>query len=93
MTSYQLGETVSYEIYFYNSSDVLTDPTTYVISIIDTDGTTQIDEATLTYASLGTYTYNYTLATDVEIGLWKVIIKATNATETRISNDSFRVIN
>lgn len=92
MYSYQQGETVPEGAYLYDENDALTNAATVTITIKDPEGTTIIDGESMTNDAIGTYSYNYDLASDAEIGLWKIIVTVTLDSIITIRNDSFMVI-
>lgn len=91
MIAYQQGETVPEEAKFYDRDDNLIDVDT-LITIKDPTGTIVDGPVIMVHESLGTYTYNYDLATDASLGLWKIIVRADSASVISIRNDAFRVV-
>ena len=84
--------TVWIRTYVYDSDDALADPTSITITIVDPDGTTQVDEADVTTnPSTGIYDYYYTTESDATEGWWQGEITAVDGAgdTAKYSKESF----
>lgn len=75
---HQTGESLRLTATITDTAGAAADPTTVVISIAKPDGTLDIDEAAMTKADVGSYYYDYTIATDE--GTYRVAVKVTGST-------------
>lgn len=69
----------------------LIDPDTLVISIVDPEGETKVDEQGMTKESKGKYRYNYLIAVDATLGKWTTEVEATKGF-VQIEQDEFTVM-
>jgi uncharacterized protein YfaS (alpha-2-macroglobulin family) len=76
------GDTIGKIWYFYNESNVLIEPSTISIAIVDPNGTTKVTltKADLTFVATGTYKMKYNVPTDGAYGLWSLQVTATLTT-------------
>lgn len=66
------GDTVSYYFYFKDKNNRLIDPASYSFKVKDPSG--QETAVTVTKVAVGTYEFNYTLADDAALGIWKILV-------------------
>ena len=85
------GDTVGKILYFYSESNVLIDPTTISIAVVDPVGTTKATQTQvdLTHTAVGTYKFKYNVPTDAIIGLWQLQVTATLTTGTLQNTEIF----
>jgi len=82
--------TVITYVYVKDEYEVLTDASSVLMTIIDPDGTTQVDGEAMTKQSTGIYTYDYKTTIDTQKGLWRQQVEVIDGTgvEARTSMDS-----
>ena len=85
------GDTVAKILYFYNESNVLIEPSTISIAIVDPNGTSKatLTKADLTFVATGTYKMKYNMASDAAYGLWSLQVTATLTTGTLQNTEVF----
>jgi uncharacterized protein YfaS (alpha-2-macroglobulin family) len=88
---YYQGETMRQSVEVRDTNGTLLDADTIVISIVDPEGTVQVNTQAMTKDSTGKYRYDYLLAVDAEEGEWKTEIKAVKSFTT-IEQDEFTVM-
>jgi uncharacterized protein YfaS (alpha-2-macroglobulin family) len=88
---YYQGETMPQAVEVRTTAGALVDPDTIVITIVDPEGTTEIDAQSMTKKVTGKYSYAYLLAVDALVGKWKTEIKAEKGF-TQIEQDEFTVM-
>jgi len=74
------GDTLGRILYFKNENNVLIDPTTVTIKMIDPSGNQSGNDITLsdlTKTATGTYKLTWNVPSDAETGLWTMKVTAT----------------
>lgn len=89
---FERDETVIVSTEITDSAGAKTDPTTIVIYVIDSAGTTQVDGVAMTKDATGEYHHDYTLPADCKLGIWDVRIKCTNDSRISIKDCEFYVV-
>jgi len=91
-TTYQLGETPRLEATITDSDDASANPTTTTIKIIDSGGTTKVDDVAMENEDTGSYYYDYDIPSDGDTGLWRYNVTATgSAGRVTIKRSKFNV--
>ena len=88
---YHQGETIRQKVHVTDASKTLIDPTSIVITIIDSESTKKVDAQAMVKDSTGKYHYDHLIPTDAVIGTWTTEIKAVKGF-TAIEQDQFTVI-
>ena len=88
---YHRGETMPQIVNVTTVNKVLTDPDTIVITIVDPEGITKVDEQDMAKEGTGKYRYDYLIAVDAALGKWTTEIKAVKG-YTQIEQDEFTVM-
>jgi uncharacterized protein YfaS (alpha-2-macroglobulin family) len=94
MRTYQRLETVKLRAEVRDpETNALTDPATSInMTIYQPDKTEAQASVAMTKISTGLYRYNYTIASDADLGIWKAEAKATNGTPVTVENAEFKVV-
>ena len=92
MEAFHQGGTVEVLVYVYTHADVLAAQDGLTITINKPDGTEALAATSMDNDAVGTYSYNYSLATDADKGVWTVSVKATSNSDYTIQNDLFKVV-
>ena len=81
MTTYKLGETVTFTATVNDADGAVTDPTSITISIRKPDKAMGITKQAMTKSTTGVYKYNYTIAAEENglEGTYNVRVTATGA--------------
>lgn len=88
---YHQGETIRQKAHVTDTAKTLIDPTSIVITIIDTESTKKVDAQAMTKETTGKYYYDHLIPTDAVIGTWTTEIKAVKGF-TAIEQDQFTVV-
>jgi hypothetical protein len=86
VTEFLSASSVRIWTYIYKNEpndNSLVDPTAIVISVVDPDGTTQVDETAMTKSTTGIYYYDYhrgTTTAAMDKGRWTGTVKVTDGT-------------
>lgn len=95
VNEYVAGETVRIRVYIYDDDGDLVDPTSVKCTIIDDDGTTQVDAQDMTQDVAGVYDYYYNTTTSSATGWWRGQVDVVDGTggdaRTSIAAFGFRV--
>ena len=92
MEAFHQGGTVEVLVYVYTHADVLAAQDGLTVTINKPDGTEALSATSMDNDAEGTYSYNYTLASDADKGVWTVSVKATSNSDYTIQNDLFKVV-
>ena len=86
------GETAVPSLAVETNAGVATTPdTSYVVTIEDPDGTEVADGETMTVADTGELSYDYTIAADAVLGIYKVEYVLVHGVRKTIKQDTFVV--
>lgn len=88
------GATIWIRAYVYNPlTDALADPTSITVTLVDADGTKQVDALSMTYADIGIYDYYYNTDSDSAEGWWNGEVWTIDGTglNAKSSHESFSV--
>jgi hypothetical protein len=77
MTLYQTGESLRLTATIVDTDGAAVDPTTTTISIKKPDGTMAVTDGAMTKSGVGSYYYDYTIASDA--GTYSAEVKATGS--------------
>lgn len=88
------GATIWVRAYVYDSDGDLVDPTTSIkVTLVDADGTTQVDAQAMAQAGTGIYDYYYTTESDCAEGWWNGEVWTVDGSgdTAKTSSESFSV--
>lgn len=88
---YYQGETFPQKAEVRDVLGVLIDPDTIVITIVNPEGTKEVDEQAMSKEDTGEYCYTYLIAEDAKKGKWITEIKAEKG-YIQIEQDEFTVM-
>lgn len=88
---YHQGETIRQKALVTDTAKTLIDPTSIVITIIDSEATKKVDAQDMTKDVTGKYYYDHLIPADAVIGTWTTEIKAVKGS-TAIEQDQFTVV-
>ena len=88
---YHQGETFPQKVLVTDAVKTLIDPTSIVITIIDSENTKKVDAEAMIKDSTGKYHYYHLIPTDAVIGKWTTEVKAVKGF-TAIEQDQFTVV-
>lgn len=88
---YYQGETMGQTVDATDIDGILVDPDMIVITIVDPEGITKVDEQDMAKEGTGKYRYDYLIAVDAALGKWTTEIKAVKG-YTQIEQDVFTVM-
>ena len=90
MNEFDRGESLIFTAEVRNKdTNQLFDPSSIVISLLNTKGSYSITEQVMTQSSTGIYTYDWTSS---ERGSYKVTYKAMDGTKVTYLKDQFKII-
>jgi len=88
---YYQGESFPQRVKVTDREGVLVDPDTIIITIVDPNGTKEVDGEDMIKEEVGEYKYIYALAVDAEIGEWSTEVEAEKGF-IQIEQDKFTVM-
>ncbi len=93
MATFQRAETVVIRGTIKDESDLLLTPSTSTkITVIDSDGTSVVTDAAVSFDSVGVWKYAYTPAAGAIAGAYHVRITATDGTRVSITDSQFFLV-
>ena len=88
---YFQGETVRQKAYVTDESGALIDPSSILITVVDSGGVKKVEAQAMSKDATGKYHHDYLLASDAALGQWLVEVKAVLGF-TAIEQDQFTVV-
>lgn len=79
MRQVRLGHTIRLRV-MHTADGSLAAPDTYTVEVEDPVGTNVVDEQTMTEEDTGYYYYDYTVASDANVGVYRADYKLTTGT-------------